>query len=238
MFQLPCYRLSWLTRALLLLVGGVALMAQPGISLGSVRPVLPSPQPLVLSATFTLPAPFPAWRLTRELLDRACSRVAAHPFVSHLRSFSWCNNATPTYRIVSVQTTSPGGDSWCWPVRGGISSGFGMRRHPVTRRRGFHSGIDIKAPRGTPVRAPCDGIVVSARPAGALGRLVKLRTSQGQTLYFGHLSAFKCRLGQSARRGQILGLVGSSGRTTGPHLHFSVAVRGRYLNPVTFLSRF
>jgi len=139
------------------------------------------------------------------------------------------------FRIVSVRNVSEN-NRFLWPVRGGISSGYGMRRHPITRRASFHAGIDILAHSGTPVIAPVDGLVTSACRVGAMGRLVKMRSLSGLILYFGHLSAYRCAKGQRIRRGQVVGLVGSTGRTTGPHLHFSVARAGRYLNPLTLLS--
>jgi len=143
--------------------------------------------------------------------------------------------ATPSYRIVSVkQTLAP--DVLSWPVYGSLSSGFGSRRHPVTRRHHFHAAIDIRARVGTPVCAPSDGRIVAVHRAGAMGRMVKMVTSTGMVLAFGHLSGYRCHPGQSVRRGQILGLVGASGRATGPHLHFAVQRDGRYVNPLTFLA--
>jgi murein DD-endopeptidase MepM/ murein hydrolase activator NlpD len=112
-----------------------------------------------------------------------------------------------------------------------------MRRHPVTTRRSFHNGIDIKAKRGTVIRAPEDGLVVSAGRAGLLGRMVKIKTAKGAYLYFGHMHRIKCKRGQKVSRGQVIGTVGSSGRATGPHLHFSVKLSGKYVNPMKYLPR-
>ena len=151
---------------------------------------------------------------------------------------NWCAGlaaATPSYRIVSVkQTTVLAG--MIWPVAGSLSSGYGSRRHPVTRRHHFHAAIDIRARVGTPVSAPCEGRVVAVQRAGAMGRMVKMITASGLTLSFGHLSGYRCRPGQWLRRGQILGLVGATGRATGPHLHFAMQKDGRYVNPLTFLA--
>lgn len=140
-----------------------------------------------------------------------------------------------TYRIVKVESKHSL-YAHIWPVRGGISSGYGMRKHPITRRNSFHYGIDIKARQGTSILCPSDGVVVSAGRAGLLGRLVKVKTRDGKMLYFGHMHRIKCSRGQLVRRGQMLGTVGSSGRATGPHLHFSVAASGRYINPLKYLS--
>lgn len=152
---------------------------------------------------------------------------------------SWLNSApsegTRTFKIVKVESRRAG-SSFNWPVKGAISSGFGMRRHPVTKRNSFHNGIDIKARQGTSIQSPSDGVVVSAGHAGLLGRLVKIKTRQGRILYFGHMHRIKCKKGQTVRRGQLIGTVGSSGRATGPHLHFSVVTSGKYINPLKYLS--
>jgi murein DD-endopeptidase MepM/ murein hydrolase activator NlpD len=111
-----------------------------------------------------------------------------------------------------------------------------MRRHPVTKKRSFHNGIDIKAKKGTNIVCPTDGVVVSAGYAGLLGRLVKIRTADGKVLYFGHMHKIKCSKGQRVKRGSVIGTVGRSGRATGPHLHFSVRSSGQYMDPMKYLA--
>ncbi len=140
-----------------------------------------------------------------------------------------------SFRIVSVDSRHSVA-KYNWPVKGAISSGFGMRRHPVTRRNSFHNGIDIKSRQGTSITSPAEGIVVSAGRAGLMGRMVKIKTRAGKTLYFGHLHKIKCKKGDRIKPGQLLGTVGSSGRATGPHLHFSVVSAGRFINPLKYLS--
>jgi len=140
-----------------------------------------------------------------------------------------------SFRIVSVSSRHAASKQ-NWPVKGAISSGFGMRRHPVTRRNSFHNGIDIKARQGTSINSPAEGVVVSAGRAGLMGRMVKVKTGTGKILYFGHLHKIKCKKGDQIKRGQLLGTVGSSGRATGPHLHFSVVSAGRFINPLKYLS--
>jgi murein DD-endopeptidase MepM/ murein hydrolase activator NlpD len=141
-----------------------------------------------------------------------------------------------SFKIVKVESTKTTKSHFDWPVNGWISSGFGMRRHPVTRRRAFHTGIDIAARKGTKINAPVDGTVVAACRSGFLGRMVKIKTSKGLYLYFGHLKRIKCKKGQKVKKGQLIGTVGISGRSTGPHLHFSVKERGKFVNPMNFLS--
>ncbi len=143
-----------------------------------------------------------------------------------------------TFKIVKIesQKTERKKNSFFWPVKGIISSAFGMRRHPVTYVRSFHNGIDIKARRGTRIVSPAEGVVLSAGRAGLMGRMVKIKTTKGLTLYFGHLQKISCKKGQKIRAGEAIGTVGASGRATGPHLHFSVQADGRYTNPMKYLS--
>ncbi len=155
--------------------------------------------------------------------------------LSGLAGIDQPESQTRSFKIVKVSSTQSNSKR-NWPVRGSISSGYGMRRHPVTRRNSFHNGIDIRARQGTGILSPADGIVVSAGRAGLMGRLVKVKTRSGSVLYFGHMHKIKCRKGDRIKVGQLLGTVGSSGRATGPHLHFSVAVSGRYINPLQYLT--
>lgn len=145
--------------------------------------------------------------------------------------------AEKTFKIVKVQTQKAVKKSIMWPVRGAITSKYGMRIHPVTGRHSFHSGIDIRGKRGTSVLCPTDGVVVDTGWQGALGRMVKVKTATGHILYFGHLSSIKCKVGQKLNRGQLLGAVGATGRATGPHLHFAVVYNGDYMNPVKYLGK-
>lgn len=139
------------------------------------------------------------------------------------------------YRVVSVRSSRKE-SGLPWPVQGSISSSYGMRRHPVLRRRSFHGAIDIRARVGTPVSTPIDGVVRSVCRAGALGRMVRVQCGD-TVLTFAHLSGYRVSVGQRVSRGQVVGLVGASGRATGPHLHFAVTMRGRTVNPLTFLAR-
>ena len=146
--------------------------------------------------------------------------------------------AVKTWKIVKVESKkSQAKNSILWPIKGAITSKFGMRVHPVTGNKSFHNGIDIRGKSGTKVLCPTEGIVVASGWSGALGRMVKIKTSSGHTLCFGHLSKITCKIGQTLSRGQILGTVGCSGRATGPHLHFTVFYRGDYINPLKYLSK-
>ena len=116
-----------------------------------------------------------------------------------------------------------------------ITSGFGFRIDPFTGKRAFHPGIDIIAPKGTPVRVTADGIVSFSGYRPDYGKFVLVLHKNGFSTLYAHLSKIFVRSGQKLRKGDIIGLVGSTGRSTGPHLHYEVRLRGRYLNPEEFL---
>ena len=109
-----------------------------------------------------------------------------------------------------------------------------MRRHPILGYRKAHQGIDFGAGTGTPVVAAGDGVVVEARRWGGYGNWVRVRHSGGWETGYAHLSRFGkgIRAGQRVRQGQVIAYVGSTGRSTGPHLHYEVWLKGRRINPV------
>jgi murein DD-endopeptidase MepM/ murein hydrolase activator NlpD len=117
------------------------------------------------------------------------------------------------------------------PMSGKFTSGFGYRRCPFTKRREFHEGIDIANYVGTPIYAPADGVVVSCGWRRGYGRRIKIRHGFGYETVYGHLSRIMVRKGQSVRRGDLIGLSGDSGRSTGPHLHYEIRLNKRAINP-------
>ena len=120
------------------------------------------------------------------------------------------------------------------PVRGYPSGGYGYRSDPFTGNREFHPGVDISAPRGAKVVATSDGEVTRAGWHHGYGRLVSLRHRFGIVTRYGHLAEVNVKVGQKVQRGDIVGYVGSTGRTTGPHLHYEIQLGSRPLNPVRF----
>lgn len=121
------------------------------------------------------------------------------------------------------------------PAQGLLTSGFGTRLDPITGKRALHEGVDISARRGRPVVAPADGLVVRAGRLGYLGRAVYLTHGYGLTTRFGHLSKISVAPGEEVERGQVIGYVGSTGRSTGTHLHYEVHRDGRPVNPLAFI---
>lgn len=122
-----------------------------------------------------------------------------------------------------------------WPVSGIVSSEFGVRRHPVSGNRQQHNGIDIAAPRGTRVVAPADGVVAFAGDRGGYGLTVILDHGYGVQTLYAHNSALHVKEGAVVRRGDLLSSVGSTGVSTGPHLHYEVIVNGTAVNPRPYL---
>jgi murein DD-endopeptidase MepM/ murein hydrolase activator NlpD len=122
-----------------------------------------------------------------------------------------------------------------WPVEGRVASSFGERQDPINGEGAFHSGIDIDAPYGTPVRAAGDGNVETASMGSGYGREVVLDHGHSLLTVYGHLSAIAVMPGQHVTRGQVIGYVGQSGRATGPHLHYEVRVHNVPVNPHKYL---
>ncbi len=118
-----------------------------------------------------------------------------------------------------------------WPLRGPITSRFGVRRHPIFRLRQFHQGVDISAPMGSPVRVAFGGLVLFTGWFGGYGKLVVVAHGDGYSTLYGHLSGIDVTVGQQVTRGQVVGRVGSTGYSTGPHLHFEVRHNGKPINP-------
>jgi len=119
------------------------------------------------------------------------------------------------------------------PVQGHLTSGFGERFHPILGYERFHAGVDLGAAAGTPIVAAADGRVVSAGWAGGYGRAVAILHGGGIETKYGHMSRIAAYAGESVRRGDVIGYVGSSGLSTGPHLHFEVMKNGRPVNPLS-----
>lgn len=116
-----------------------------------------------------------------------------------------------------------------------FTSGFGMRIHPITGRRQMHAGIDLAAPSGTPIHATGDGVVTFAGRNGNYGLQVKVRHLDGISSTYAHLKKIYVKQGQSVSRNQQIGAMGSTGLSTGPHLHYEIVVDGKMVNPLKFI---
>jgi murein DD-endopeptidase MepM/ murein hydrolase activator NlpD len=147
-------------------------------------------------------------------------------------------------KVQLVNWTSDGKNQWfeasgvgerrgvmAMPVMGRLASGYGLRRHPILGYMRMHKGLDIAAPYGTPIRAAIDGVVASAGRNGGYGNFVKLSHPNGLATGYGHMSRFAVRPGTRVSQGQVIGYVGSTGMSTGPHLHWEVWRNGGAINP-------
>lgn len=133
-------------------------------------------------------------------------------------------------KYITASRGDGGSGDLAWPLRGTISSPFGWRSS------GFHSGLDIAASTGTPVYAAESGVITYCSWSGSYGNLIKIDHGNGLETRYAHLSAFKVSYGQEVERGDLIGLVGSTGNSTGPHCHFEVRINGVAKNPINYLS--
>lgn len=143
-------------------------------------------------------------------------------------------NNSAKNRAASKISTAVGG-RFRWPLIGQISSQFGWRRSPFGTRRVFHSGLDIKAPKGRTIVAAGDGKVMHSGWMGGYGYTIVIAHPNGMTTLYGHCSSLIAQKGQTVKSGQAIARVGSTGRSTGNHLHFEVRVKGAAQNPLRYL---
>lgn len=115
-----------------------------------------------------------------------------------------------------------------------VASGYGMRMHPILKYRKMHNGMDFTAPRGTPIYATGDGVVTKASRASGFGKVVYIDHGFGYVTKYGHMHKFNTRKGKKVKRGDIIGYVGNTGLSSGPHLHYEVHKNGKPINPVNF----
>jgi murein DD-endopeptidase MepM/ murein hydrolase activator NlpD len=122
------------------------------------------------------------------------------------------------------------------PVEGArLTSPFGVREHPILGGRRAHKGVDLAAPRGTPVYAPADGYVKMAERFGSYGNFIELEHGGEMETRYGHLSGFNVKEGEQVHKGDVIGYVGSTGRSTGPHLHYEVRIAGQAVDPSPYM---
>ncbi len=141
--------------------------------------------------------------------------------------------------LVPAVPASAGGQLIVFPLLSPkFSSGYGMRRHPVSRHARHHGGIDLAAPEKSHVRAVLDGTVVFSGTYAGYGKLITIEHARGRTTLYGHLGDVLVNLGQRVSAGDIIGRVGSTGIATGPHLHFEWRENGKPVDPMKVFSSF
>jgi murein DD-endopeptidase MepM/ murein hydrolase activator NlpD len=121
------------------------------------------------------------------------------------------------------------------PARGILTDGFGGRRDPFTGERSSHQAVDISSDMGQPITAPADGVVAKAEWANGYGNVIFVSHGYGFSTRYAHLSKFNVKPGEQVKRGQVIGYVGSTGRSTGPHLHYEVRLNNQPVNPLEYI---
>jgi murein DD-endopeptidase MepM/ murein hydrolase activator NlpD len=144
-------------------------------------------------------------------------------------------NITELFKYFKAKDIKLSSTPSIWPANGWISSPFGVRRDPFTGRRRFHEGIDITNRIGAPVIAPADGIVTFAKRNGGYGKVIYISHGFGISTRYGHLNKIYVKVGQHVQRGDLIGLIGNTGRSTGPHLHYEVRINNKPVNPINFI---
>jgi murein DD-endopeptidase MepM/ murein hydrolase activator NlpD len=149
-------------------------------------------------------------------------------------------NAVQAQIAASVSRGNPtppasGNGRFIWPVNGAVTSGFGPRTHPIYGESRMHTGVDISASSGTPIKAAGDGVVKMAGVNGGYGNWTLIDHGNGLATGYGHQSRIAVSVGQQVSTGQVIGYVGSTGASTGPHLHWEVRVNGNPVNPMSWV---
>jgi murein DD-endopeptidase MepM/ murein hydrolase activator NlpD len=166
----------------------------------------------------------------RQLLYAGLQRIGQ----SNLQLVRWTANGRSEWiDAANTDRPAPVESGMMMPVDGHITSYFGYRYHPILHFTRFHAGLDIGASWGTPIVAAGDGRVVAAGWAGGYGREVKIAHGGGLVSLYGHMSSIVAEPGSFVRQGQVIGYVGSSGLSTGPHVHFEVRENGQAVNPLS-----
>jgi murein DD-endopeptidase MepM/ murein hydrolase activator NlpD len=196
---------------------------------GGHRPRFPQAVLALASQTdSTVESSFGASLYAFDLLKTAASKPPVDPLAQGLWSI-------PRFSTFS----SPGFDAGMvpslWPVRGQITGGFGQRLDPLNGEEAVHCGIDISAPSGTEVQVTADGVVLLAEREAGYGNEVLVDHGDGITTKYGHLRRIDVVAGEEVKRGQVIGTVGMTGKSTGPHLHYEVRVHQTPVNPAKYL---
>jgi murein DD-endopeptidase MepM/ murein hydrolase activator NlpD len=157
------------------------------------------------------------------------NRVGAKP----LQLVRWRSGNRLDWVDANALDSSPEPGAMHWPVAGRITSNFGYRVHPILRFRRLHRGVDFGAPWGTPIVAAASGQITAAGWAGGYGRQVRIAHGGGVATTYSHMSSVVAQAGSFVRQGQLIGYVGSSGLSTGAHLHYEVYVSGQPVNPLS-----
>lgn len=207
-----------------------SFLVKPSLALAVAAPLMAAAPAHATGAETTAPAvkPADAVAATGGVFEKA-DREADPQFRSLFLSWKKLDQVgTAGAGFVSVPSQKPVSEL-------SFTSNFGFRSDPFRGSRAMHAGVDIPGPLGTPVYATADGIVGRAQRAGGYGNLVEIQHGQGIETRYGHLSSILVQPNSRVKRGQLIGLMGSTGRSTGSHLHYEVRLDGKAVNPMPFL---
>ncbi len=214
-----------------------------GVSISTILDWNGSIDPRSLRVGTILKIPFPDGILYKVSKGESIYDVAKK-FFTTIDDIISANDLVSTYvypgQELFIPTSAVGkgfndSERFIWPVYGVISSPYGWRIHPIKKVKSFHTGIDIAAPEGAPVFAADSGVVRFAGKNGGYGYFILIDHGGTYSTAYGHLSKIDVYVGQKVSRGQLIGRVGSTGFSTGPHLHFEVRIRGKHTNPLAYL---
>ncbi len=199
---------------------------------GAVRPLTPSKNPKIIGSIHQIKKKDEANERYREISSDKQRDALSLVHASEAEVTLPVDMPELVHRTVAVR------HAWPLPktVTQTLTSNYGIRRDPFTDEHRFHDGIDIAAPTGSDVLASADGVIEEVATGKDYGRYVRLRHRDGSHTIYGHLSKQLAEIGQQVRQGQKLGEVGSTGRSTGPHLHFEIERDGHAVNPIASLS--
>ena len=155
--------------------------------------------------------------------------VLGQEITSRERSFRELKTLLEEKRSVLASTPT------IWPVKGLVTAGYGYRQSPFTGQREMHEGLDVAAPHGSSILATANGVVSFSGPLAAFGNVVFINHGHGFTTFYAHNSSNRVKEGQQVKRGEVIAYVGTSGRTTGPHVHYEVQVNGTTVNPLKYI---
>jgi len=184
------------------------------------------------------------YKIAKEHLKKNSQNVSENQISSLVDNLSKINNIKNPNLIFPNQVISFNniekdnkiGHTLLTPVDGNITSKFGMRRDPFTKEVKFHSGIDIAAPEGTPIKAAENGKVVFSGVQNGYGNIVVIQHKDGIVTKYAHNSKNIVKVGDIVKKGQVISLIGQTGRSTGPHLHFEVLSGDKHVNPLNYLN--
>ena len=153
----------------------------------------------------------------------------------------WLATYVPTTRPSGTDTTpstqAPSSSGWIKPLKSyTFTSAFGMRVHPISKKWKMHEGVDLSAPQGTPIYAAKSGkVTTTSFQAGGAGYYVSINHGDGFSSIYMHMTHYIVKPGDYVNAGQVIGYVGSTGGSTGPHLHFGISYNGTYVNPMNYI---